>query len=704
MNPKTTNRVWFSAAVVAAILLAALFSQVGFVKNLEKKITDVQFRLRGPLADRDTSIVIVGIDDQTFQALNVSPYPRQYYTEIIRNLNEGGAKLIIFDILFTDDYEDPAQDLELAQVAREFGNVIFAGKLVTEIGGGGTINEYVVAPVQPISEPRDTAQASPWGLVNVPGDDDDFVRNYFIGKVLNETPYYSLGVLAAKKLLQLEDKQIFHEGDVLVMGDHRIPKATPLTFPINYAGPQETFKYYSFVNILDDEDFNIGDFDTDVFDMHKLFWNTFQDKIVFVGAAAAELQDIKLVPFKDPNRNEPKMPGVEVHANALNTILSGHYLKTTAPWVEFLSIPFLALVIGLIVWWLKPLKGGFIVLALVFGYCLLSYFSFASANRILPFFAPVLAIAFSYLSNSAYLYATEQREKRRYRQTFQKYVSQSIVQQMLDSGEFPRFGGERKELTVLFSDIRQFTNFSERLSPEEVVTKLSEYLTEMTEIIIANDGTLDKFVGDEIMAIFGAPLPYYNHAEKACKSAFEMIKRLEELRQAHVGQNGGSYFDIGIGINTGDMVVGNLGSEQLFDYTVIGDAVNLGARLEGLNKFYGTRIIISESTLKAAGESIIARELDSVKVKGKDIPIKIFEVIGIDRVSQLEKDLRMDTYQMGLDFYIKQKWYECLREMNKVLREFPSDGPARLYVRRCLDLMENPPEEEWEPVVTFETK
>ncbi len=704
MGHKSRNRIGFAGACIIAIVLAAFLSQISFFNNLEQKVSDVEFRLRGPLADKDTSIVIVGLDDPTFQSLNISPpFPRSLYAEFIRNLNEAGARIIIFDLLFPEPDENPAQDEELAQAARESGNVIFAGKVGAEIAGG-TVYEYPIPPVSPISEPSEGRESSSWGLVNIPGDQDDFVRRYFIGTSINEVSYYALAVLAAKSLMGLSDSEISQTDEELILGDRRIPKVIPATFLINYAGPLESFTYYSFVDILDDEDFDIGEFDTDIFDMHKYFWNTFQDKIVFVGATTAESQDIKLVPFEDPNRGERRMPGVEVHAHALNTILTGQFLSTVPIGIEFALIPVLVLIMGGLVWWLKPLRGGFLALLLIVVYSLVAYFGFSSFNRIFPFFAPVFAIAFSYLGNTAYLYATEQREKKRYRQTFQKYVSQSVVQQMLDSGEFPTYGGERKELTVLFSDIRQFTSFSERLTPEEVVSRLSEYLTEMTDIVLRNDGTLDKFVGDEIMAIYGAPLSYSNHAEKACRTAFQMIDRLSELRDAYNSQNGAPYFDIGVGINTGDMVVGNLGSRQLFDYTVIGDAVNLGARLEGLNKFYGTRIIISEGTLKAAGDSVIARELDSVKVKGKDEPIQIYEMIGFDSVPELEMKLRVDAYNTAINCYLEKKWYDCLREMNKILREFPTDGPAKLYIRRCLDFMEKPPPDEWEPVVAFETK
>lgn len=704
MEAKTKNRIGYTFISLGAILLAFIFSQLSLVNNMELKVRDLQFRLRGPLAEIDTSIVIVAIDDQSFKTIPSRwPYPRYYYSKLIYNLYEAGAKLIIFDIEFTEPYElDPAQDEGLAQISRDAGIVIFAGKLVGEVKSG-TINEYLLTPVDPIANPPDSLATLPWGLVNIPEDEDGFIREYVFGRSLNGIPYYSLSTLTAKYLLGLPDEQLLENQNHFIMGDKQVPKYQDNSFYINYAGPSQTFKHYSFVNILDDEGFDLGENDTDVFDLHKYVWGTFQDKIVFVGGTAAELQDIKFVPYFDRNRDEPKMAGVEVHANALNTILTSQFLNHVPAIVLLILVPVLVIFVGILVRWLKLLKGGILCLFLIVVAVFAAYNIFTSFSLLFPVFPPIFAIVFGYLGNSAYLYITEQREKNRIRHTFQKYVSKSVVQEMLNAGE-PQYGGERKELTVLFSDIRSFTNFSEKLNPDEVVSKLSEYLTEMTDIVLRNNGTLDKFVGDEIMAIYGAPLFYENHAEQACRTAFQMIDKLNELRLINTSQNGAEYFDIGVGINTGDMVVGNLGSQQLFDYTVIGDAVNLGARLEGLNKFYGTRIILSESTFLSCGESIIARELDSVKVKGKEVPIKIFELIGVKKVEDKVMEFRVNLYNQALNFYYEKNWYGCLREMNRILKEFPTDGPAKLYIRRCLDLMENPPTEDWKPVVTFDTK
>ncbi|HDL17600.1 MAG TPA: adenylate/guanylate cyclase domain-containing protein, partial [Bacteroidetes bacterium] len=648
------------------LLLTGFFSVFSPVRNLELKVLNQQFSSRGPMTDRDTSLVIVAIDDQTFASMPMKwPYPRSVYGKLIRNLNEAGAKLIVFDLEFTEPtVNDPAQDDSLAAAARRFGNVIFAGKLVSEFGSSMTLNQYTLPPIPQLlrSSPVDSS-VLPWGLVNIVEDEDSFFRRYFLSKTVAGKRFYPLSMLTAKKLLHVPDDSVREDAHYFYLGNVAIPKATSETMYINFAGPAKTFNTYSLSNILDDFEFDLGEGeDTDIFELHKM-WGTFKDKIVFVGASAEELQDTKFTPFFKYGGVARKMPGVETHVNALNTILTGNFLNNAPQLLVFVLILLFVFLTGGAVIMLKPLKAGAIAIFFVLLFTALTHVSFVKWELILPLITPLLSIGLSYLGNTAYLYATEKKEKVRYRKIFQQYVSKSVVEEMLGSGKYPSFGGERKELSVLFSDIRSFTSFSEQFPPEEVVKRLSDYLTDMTEIVIQHEGTLDKFVGDEIMAVFGAPLFYPTHAENACRAAFRMIDVLVK-HQKDYEKKGEKYFNIGVGINTGDMVVGNLGSQQLFDYTVIGDAVNLGARLEGLNKFYGTHIIISESTKQQAGKTVVVRELDTVKVKGKDEPIKIYELLGIDSIGKEEQTWLVEAFQRGLTYYAEKKWYKSLLEMN----------------------------------------
>ncbi len=286
----------------------------------------------------------------------------------------------------------------------------------------------------------------------------------------------------------------------------------------------------------------------------------------------------------------------------------------------------LTFILGLVLTRLSILRSLIFTVVLSFLYILGSYLLFHFFNYIAALTTPVIQTGFAFTATVVYRVLTEEREKRHVRQTFSKFVSKSVVDELLKSPEKLKLGGEKKELTVLFSDIRGFTTLSERMTPEELVVKLNHYLQIMTDIVIHYDGTLDKYVGDEIMAFWGAPIPQDNHALLACRAAVEMIERLDEMNREWRGQ-GLPVLDIGIGINTGPMIVGNVGSNSRMDYTLIGDNVNLGARLEGTNKIYRTHIIISEFTYEQVKDQVVVRELDLIRVKGKEKPVTIYELL-----------------------------------------------------------------------------
>jgi len=265
-----------------------------------------------------------------------------------------------------------------------------------------------------------------------------------------------------------------------------------------------------------------------------------------------------------------------------------------------------------------------------------------------------------------------------------------------------KLGGDKKHLSVLFSDIRGFTTVSESLTPEELVHLLNEYLTAMTDIVFKYDGLLDKYMGDAIMAVYGAPLDQPDHAERACRTALDMMEQLKILQKKWESE-GKPVLNIGIGVNSGDMVVGNMGSEMRFDYTVMGDSVNLGSRLEGINKEYGTNIVISEFTYNEVKDRLICRELDSVRVKGKLLPVKIYELLG-DRKDEEKWGPLLRSFDEGLAAYKGQRWDEATGAFRNVLKIHLEDGPAGIYVIRCAALKANPPEGDWDGVFTMTKK
>ena len=703
MNLKQVRKsksVIIALITIFSILSTYILSNIDIFHILHLKTVNTLFSLRGPISPPDSSIVIVAIDDQAFASLpNKYPFPTFYYGRLVRNLYQAGAKLIIFDIEFTEtDQENLENDIYFARAVTDARNVVLAGKIVFEIGSNGTENPHALKPIDPLLR----SQAS-WGLVNAHYDEDMFIREYLLFYDVNETRYYSLGLEAVQFLDKFEIINQDFRQKTFAAGNHIIKKAAGNTMYINFLGPAGTIPTYSLANILDDSTFDLsGDEDTDIFEQHKE-WGTFKDKIIYVGATADEMQDNKFTPFLEFNGRRKLISGVEIHAHALSTILRDDYISDLNGFLKVLWVLFFTIITTIGTLTLKPSRALFLIVVQLVITAAMGIFIF-STFRLLPnVVLPTLSISLSFVFSTIYQTITEQREKSRIRKTFQHYVSPSVVQKMLETGEMPSYGGERKLITILFSDIRQFTTFSESHEPEYVVNRLSEYLTDMVNVVYKNNGTLDKFVGDEIMVLFGAPYSLKDHAEKACYTAVEMVDQLRDIQRRWSAEKA-DYFQIGIGINTGKVIVGNLGSSQLFDYTVIGDEVNIGARLEGANKQYGTTIIISEATYELVKSKAKVRELDLVRVMGKKKPIRIFELRGMDSIPQIEQDYIIDIFEEGVGYYRDKNFTDAVKAFRRVIRYFPTDGPSRIYTKRCLDFIEHPPPQNWDGVFDFEQK
>ena len=377
---------------------------------------------------------------------------------------------------------------------------------------------------------------------------------------------------------------------------------------INYIGTSGSYQFYPYYYFYNDGTINN---------------DSLKDKICLVAAYSGTgiATDKHKSPYGD-------MFGIEHHANALNTILNQEFLYNLSDVQNVIIMLIIALVLGYLLGRVNILASIIITFVLLLGYVLTGYILFDVKNIIIAFPAPLMMIGFNFALIIAFRVITEQKEKRYIRQTFSKFVSKSVVDDLLKHPEKLKLGGEKKILTVLFSDIRGFTSISEKLTPEQLVEHLNEYLQAMTDIVMKYDGTLDKYVGDELMAFWGAPIPQEDHAYLSCKASLEMMTVLNRLNE-HWVSIGKPHLDIGIGLNSGDMVVGNMGSTSRMDFTLMGDNVNLGARLEGTNKVYGTHIIISEFTYEFVKDKIIARELDLIRVKGKHLPVKIYELVDL---------------------------------------------------------------------------
>ncbi|MBI4506447.1 MAG: adenylate/guanylate cyclase domain-containing protein, partial [Chloroflexi bacterium] len=423
-----------------------------------------------------------------------------------------------------------------------------------------------------------------------------------------------------------------------------------------------------------------------------------RDRVVFIGMTAGGFGD----DFWTPASTNSKMFGVEIHAQATEQILRGAFLSEqdrTGSGLSTLALALLAVPLALRARPLLALGGA---LAAAVWYVLLVFLAF-DRGLLLDLVFPPLGFATAFVALLAYRVVGEQAEQRALRAAMARYLSPAVTAEVLKDPERLRLGGQKRTMTTLFSDIRGFTNLAERLSAEEVVELLNEYFTAMTDVLFRHDAVLDKYMGDAIMAFWGAPLRQPDHARRACLAALDMLAALEALRARwRAAGRPAAGLAIGVGINTGEMIVGNMGAERRLDYTVLGDAVNLASRLEGLNKEYGTSVIASAATLGAAGPNLPARFLDTVVVKGRAEPVDIFELRPADQGSAAEEAQR--HHEAGLAHYRGRRFGEAAAAFRAALALDPDDGPAALYVARAEALLADPPAADWDGVYVAKTK
>lgn len=444
---------------------------------------------------------------------------------------------------------------------------------------------------------------------------------------------------------------------------------------INYRGEARTYPYVSIGNVV----------------QRRFDPGTFKDKLVLVGASATGIGDLRATPFGSVD-----YPGVEIHANIIDNALNGDFLKRgpTQIGIDLLMIVLFGVPFGLLLGLLPPRRmalGLLLLLPFLVG-VQMAFNQGWWLNVVTP---AALTLIPNTILLALYRVVFEDKEKRRTRGAFQQYISPEVIRRLLENPELVR--PRKIEITSLFSDVRGFTSLAEQMDAQEVAHLLNEYLTEMTRIIFTNQGTLDKYIGDGVMAFWGAPFEEENHAPRSCRAALLMLRRLEELR-AEWSKQGRPVLDIAIGINSGFASVGNMGSNLRYGYTAIGDSINLASRLEGLNRLYGTRVLVGETTRAEDTESeFVFRELDWIRVKGKQQPVSIYELMAF-RADESKLRERVDGFQAGLAHYRRREWDPALACFEKVLAAWPDDGPARLFLLRCEEYLARNPEPSWDGV------
>jgi adenylate cyclase len=526
-----------------------------------------------------------------------------------------------------------------------------------------------------------TEAAASSGFFTLRSEQDGVVRWMPLMIQAGEDLFPPLAVLCAwhylgKPQLTVEVGRYGVEG--IQMGNQFIPTDENGRLLINYLGPPKIFPHFSISDILND----------------KLPRGTFADKIVLVGATATGTYDMRSTPVS------PVYPGVEIHATVIDNILTHNFI-TKPKWsriYDLFAILILGALVGIVLPQLSALQGLMFAAGLFIVHIVSARWLFVHTGVWLNLVYPLLALSTTYTTLTVYHYVTEERERKRIKGAFTHYVSPVVIEEMLKDPERLKLGGDEKVLTVLFSDLKGFTAASERYTPSQMIELLSEYYAIMTEQIFAYDGMLKEYVGDELMAIFGAPIAQPDHAERACAAALAMRERRAALR-AEWTKIGRPPLIARTGINSGLMLVGNLGSKYRFAYGVMGDHVNLGSRLEGLNKQYGTDILIGENTAQLIGKAFLLREIDLVRVVGREQPVRIYELLTRAGVSLPPKQEKAySSYAAGLEAYRQQRWGEALGLFEESLAFWHGDGPSRIMAGRCQVYQKTPPPAEWDGV------
>ncbi|MBN2223636.1 MAG: adenylate/guanylate cyclase domain-containing protein [Deltaproteobacteria bacterium] len=712
----------------------------GFIPVIENKILDYRFLLRGKMTPGD-EVVIIAIDEKTLDEVGRWPFPRSYFVDVVENLNKMGIRAVGFDMVFSEpdiysgistiDYikrqgqqqgfTDPKllefydetrdrldNDDRLAHALSQTPGVILGyffhvkqkdiqhmsepdiEKSLTDIGTSRyRLISYdseeakrvsffeMIAPETNI--PVISRAAEGFGYFNVFPDGDGTIRWSPLAVKCRDTLYPSFALELSRAYLKAPAPDIYISEDgvyKVVIGDIEIPTNAKGELLINYRGPVRTFPYYSFVDILKGR-----------VDKEKI-----NGRIAVIGTSAVGTYDLRVTPIGSD------FPGTEINATIIDNILHRRFISMPA-WVQyldFLVVLLFGILLGLIIPRVSAWFGAVIGVVMTGGWIMFTQYMFANKNIWIAVLPPLLTIAVGYTVLNLIRYITVERTGKQIREAFQYYVPELVVHEILKNPSMLTLGGDRKEITVLFSDIKGFTSLSEELSPEDLVNILNEYLSAMTDVVFSHRGLLDKYIGDAIMAVYGAPLPQPDHPMQACMTALDMIAELDRLMVRWKAM-GRPALSIRIGINTGFAAVGNMGSKKRFDYTVMGDAVNLASRLENLNKQYETTCLVTEYTYRRVADAISFRELDLVRVRGKNIPEKIYEMIG--KKGQFpDREAAAGQFEHGLALVRSQRWEDAFRIFEALKKELADDVPIRLYLSRIEKALADPPPADWDGV------
>ena len=678
-------------------------------------LTALRWQLFGPHRDAATApVVVIAIDEETYETPPFKGSPTAIWTtEIGRVLSavlDGGAKVAGFDIVFADSIEqselpfgDDSVGARMRGFDRPFLRALAAGAAAGKVVLGEALRtDGTNGP----SDGQRIAIRSPENIrpLNILSDPDDVFRRVPLTFAGKKKPLPSMALELASRALAAQPV-LAADGRVTLAG-YRVPGAGTLT--LNFDGGAADVQTYSLADLRacverDDKEF---------------FRRQFADKIVIFGTLL-DAEDRKLTSKRfatgieesaaprcvlppaaaGTRHNRSTIAGVYIQATAVNNLIARDAL------VELGRKPTIAIAIGfalltaLAAWMLAPAAAAATCLGLAVLTALGATYAFSKAY-VIPLSEPFIAGFLALLLMIAWRLVVTDRGQRLLRKSFALYLAPQVIDRMLASNKLPDLGGETRDVTVFFSDLEGFSSIAEKMSPAELVAFVNEYLSAMTDIIESRGGYVDKYIGDSIVAVFGAPVDDADHARNAAQAALSCRARLEELNKSSPAFRG---LDVAhrMGLNSGEALVGNIGSRRRFNYSVMSDAVNVASRLEGANKFYGTNIIASETTVSQTGSIFSWRELDAVRVKGRATPVKIYELVAIAGEETPQQRAAASAYAQGLAHWRKREFAVAVASFAAASA---SDKPSALFLKRASEFAKRPPSLTWEPVNSLESK
>ncbi len=706
---------------VAFSVLISLFYLFGFFTKLQYISSDVLSKhfTHNP---QESSIVYLLITDATIiEADEVDgiqwPWPRQAYGEAIKFLKNAGAKAIVFDIVFFETSREGQEDDEVFAKYVKSGDV-FLVNFTTNRQGNASMdrishNDAIMKrhriPVE-IKEfnsnieeikyfrlPVDTLFNAMYkvGDVKFIPDSDGIGRRTSLLFKKEEGYYPSLGFAVASSVLNIN--KVLLTGNNMILSNDTMEQKIPLDkegmVRLKYYGESSVYEKYLLLRLIKSQ-VRIDEGESPYYDP-----GIFKDKIVMIASDSTELKDLRPNPF-----NKFNDVGVHYHGTAIDNILKGEFLR--AFYQPKLVIPLLLILAALTSLMTANFNAylGLLFAALfIFINLLVGVFLYRNFNILTEISATNIVIIGSFMFTGIVNYLIEAQQKSFITNAFGQYLSPRVIDELVKDPSRLKLGGEERIMTAFFSDVAGFSSISEKLLPQGLVSLLNYYLSEMCEVIGKYEGTVDKFEGDAIIAFWGAPIPTEEHALLACKASLEMNREMVTIRE-NLRKNGKPEIYVRMGLNSGPMVVGNMGSRQRMDFTIMGDSVNIAARLEGANKFYGTNLMISEFTYEFVKDKVEVKELDLIRVIGKNEPIRIYELLALR--GELSGDFQRgrDIFEEALRLYRKQKFQEAKNMFEKVFEFVPGDPSVNIFLKRCEDFIKTQPPHGWDGVFQLTSK